>query len=299
MGGQKTEEQKLFMIKKSADFIKITECPRDAMQGLRTFIPTEQKIRYINSLLKVGFDIIDFGSFVSPKTVPQMRDTADLVNQLNINKETSLLSVVVNKRGALDAMSFEEIEYLGYPFSVSNIFQMKNSNKTIEESIFLIDELKNITCKGNKKLLIYISMAFGNPYNEQYSADIVLRYINTLSEMGVDYFTLADTVGVSTLDLIEDIFASLNYLEKDFGVHFHSHPENAYFKIEKAYKSGCKRFDSTISGIGGCPFAKDELVGNVSTQTMLNFMQNNNINHHLNLLHLESACNEAKDLFKF
>ena len=287
------------MIRESNNFIKIIECPRDAMQGLKNFIPTEKKVSYINSLLKVGFDIVDFGSFVSPKTVPQMRDTSEVISQLKISKETSLLSVVLNKRGALDAASFEEIEYLGYPFSISNIFQMKNSNKTIEESIFLINELKEISSKVNKKLLIYISMAFGNPYNEDYSPDIVFKYINKISNMGVDYFTLADTVGSSTLELIKIIFDELNFYKKDFGVHFHSSPENSYSKIEMAYKSGCKRFDSTISGIGGCPFANDELVGNISTQTLLNFIQKNNIKHNLNLLNLESSCNNAKDLFKF
>ncbi len=287
------------MIRKSDNFIKITECPRDAMQGFKNFIPTEKKISYINSLLKVGFDLIDFGSFVSPKTVPQMRDTSKVVSQLNLNKENSLLSVILNKRGALDAASFEEIEYLGFPFSISNIFQIKNSNKTIEESLFLIDELKEISHKANKKLLIYISMAFGNPYNEDYSPDIVFNYIDKISNMGINYFTLADTVGSSTLELIKIIFDELNIYKKDFGVHFHSHSDKSYSKIEMAYKSGCKRFDSTISGIGGCPFAKDDLVGNISTQTLLNFIQNNNIKHNLNLLHLESSCNNAKDLFKF
>ncbi len=287
------------MIKEKNNYINITECPRDAMQGLKKFIPTEEKVRYINSLLKVGFDIIDFGSFVSPKTIPQMRDTSNVVTQLELNRNTSLLSIVVNKRGALDAASFEEIEYLGFPFSISNIFQMKNSNKTIEESIFLIDELSNIAYKSNKKLLIYISMAFGNPYNEDYSPEIVFNYIDKLSNMGINYFTLADTIGVSTVKLIENIFKNLSFSKKDFGVHFHSHPDTSYSKIEMAYKCGCKRFDSTISGIGGCPFAKDELVGNISTQTLLNFIQTNNIGHNLNLLSFESSCNAAKGLFKF
>jgi len=287
------------MINMSDKLINITECPRDAMQGLKDFIPTSQKVRYINSLIKVGFDIIDFGSFVSPKSVPQMRDTGKLLGQLDFQKSTSLLSIVLNKRGALEASCFEEIEYLGFPLSISNIFQVKNSNKTIDESICLIDDLKNVSYKANKKLLIYISMAFGNPYNEQYSVDTVFEYINKLSDMGINYFTLADTVGVANLKLIEEIFKELKSYKHDFGVHFHSNPSESYSKIETAFKSGCKRFDSTINGIGGCPFAKDELVGNISTQMLLNFIQKNNINHNLDLLHLESACNEAKDLFKF
>ena len=281
------------------NYIKITECPRDAMQGLLNFIPTIEKIRYINSLIKVGFNIIDFGSFVSPKSIPQMRDTSNVISKLHLNNKTSLLSVVLNKRGALDASSFSQIEYLGYPFSISNIFQMKNSNKTIDDSLFLIDELQNISYKSNKKLLIYISMAFGNPYNEDYSPEIVLDYINKLSDMGINYFTLADTVGSSSLELINIILGELNYSKNDFGVHFHSHPNDSYSKIEMAYNSGCKRFDSTINGIGGCPFAKDKLIGNISTQTLLNFIQNNNIKHNLNILNFESSCNDAKDMFKF
>ena len=287
------------MINKS-NTIKITECPRDAMQGIKEFISTEKKIRYINSLLKVGFDIIDFGSFVSSKAVPQMKDTSSVIAKLDINNtSSSLLSVVLNKRGALDALSFDEIDYLGYPFSVSNIFQKRNSNKNIEESISLIDDLNNITFKKNKKLLIYISMAFGNPYNESYSPEIVFNYIEKLSNMGINYFTLADTVGSASIELIKSIFSHLDFDKKDIGVHFHSHPNYSYSKVEMAYKYGIRRFDSTISGIGGCPFAKDQLIGNISTQTVLNFIQAKKVEHNLNLLNLETSVNYAKDLFKF
>jgi len=282
------------------NIIKITECPRDAMQGIKNFIPTKNKVKYINSLIKVGFDIIDFGSFVSPKNVPQMRDTSNVISQLKIKDNTSLLSVVLNKRGALDASKFEEIEYLGFPFSISNIFQLKNSNKTIEESFFLIDELKTICNKSNKKLLVYVSMAFGNCYNEEYSPEIVFKYIEKLSDLGVKHFTLADTVGLSSPKLIQNIFKELNVKKnKDFGIHLHSNQETSYLKVESAFNHGCRRFDSTISGIGGCPFAKDELVGNISTQTILNFIQNNNLDHNLNMLNLETAYNESKSLFKF
>ena len=298
LAGLKIEELKLFMIKKNKKF-KIIECPRDAMQGISKFIPTEKKVNYINSLLKVGFDVIDFGSFVSPKAVPQMRDTAKLINQLHLNNDSSLLSVVLNKRGAIEASSFDEISFIGYPFSISNIFQKKNSNKTIDDSLYLLDELINICSKKNKKLLVYISMAFGNPYNEKYSPEIVFNYINVLSNMGVKYFTLADTVGVANNDLIKLIFEELSKIKLNFGAHFHSTSDLSYSKIEMAYKYGCNRFDSTISGIGGCPFAKDDLVGNISTQTLLNFVQTNKIKHSLNLLNLESAYNEAKNLFKF
>jgi len=298
LGGLKIEELKLFMIKKNKKF-KIIECPRDAMQGISKFIPTENKANYINSLLKVGFDVVDFGSFVSPKAVPQMRDTAKLISQLKLNNDTSLLCIVLNKRGVMEASSFDEISYIGYPFSISNIFQKKNSNKTIDDSLYLVDELINICLKKNKKLLVYISMAFGNPYNEKYSPEIVFHYINILSKMGVKYFTLADTVGVANNDLIKFIFEELSKININFGAHFHSRPDLSYSKIEMAYKYGCNRFDSTISGIGGCPFANDDLVGNISTQTLLNFVQSKKIKHSLNLLNLESACNEAKKLFKF
>ena len=287
------------MIEKN-NYIKITECPRDAMQGIKKFIPTEQKVNYLNSLLKVGFDIIDFGSFVSPKAVPQMKDTSKLLNHLEINNSnSSLLSVVLNKRGACDAAKFDEIEYIGYPFSISEIFQKKNSNKSIDDSVNLIDDLVNITFNSNKKLLVYISMAFGNIYNEDYSPDLVYNYIEKFSKMGVSYFTLADTVGIASPELIKIILRNLDFKSKNIGVHFHSHPDESYLKIKTAFECGCRRFDSSIYGIGGCPFAKDDLVGNISTQAILNFSQTNKINHNLNMLNFESSCNEAKKIFKF
>ncbi|MBF26118.1 MAG: hydroxymethylglutaryl-CoA lyase [Flavobacteriales bacterium] len=279
--------------------VRIIECPRDAMQGLSEFIPTRKKADYINSLIKVGFDMIDFGSFVSHKAVPQMRDTSELVNLLNLEKETTLLSVILNKRGALAASSFEQIKILGYPLSISEIFQKKNSNKDISSSLSVVDEIQNICLQKNKTLLVYLSMAFGNPYNEKWDKNILFDYILKIQNKNIHYISLADTIGNSNTNLINSIYTDVkqNFPDLDIGLHLHSSPEQSYEKLHAAWSSGCKRFDVSINGYGGCPFAQNELVGNISTQTMINFLVLNKIQHSLDLLAFENACNYAKDIF--
>ena len=279
--------------------VQIIECPRDAMQGLAEFIPTRKKADYINSLIKVGFDMIDFGSFVSHKAVPQMKDTGLVVDLLNLEDDTELLSVVLNKRGALSAANFEQIEIIGYPLSVSEIFQKKNSNSDIRTSLSVIDEIQNICLQKNKKLLVYFSMAFGNPYNEKWDKNILFDYMLKIQNKDVKMVSLADTIGNSNVELIQSIYihSTQNFPDLDIGLHLHSTPEETSKKIKSAWDSGCRRFDVAINGYGGCPFAQNELVGNISTQKMINFLANNKIQHSLNLLALESACNYAKDIF--
>lgn len=252
--------------------MKLIECPRDAMQGIHEFIPTEKKIEYINSLLKVGFDTIDFGSFVSPKAIPQLKDTAEVLEGLDLGySNTKLLAIVANGRGADDASDFEEIGYLGYPFSISEEFQMRNTNADIEESFDRVRDIQEVCEIHNKKLVVYISMAFGNPYNEKWDAEIVAKWINKLEREGIKIFSLADTIGISTPESIKYLYENLvnDYPSLELGVHLHSNPESAKEKIKAAYESGCKRIDSAIRGFGGCPMAKDDLVGNISTEDVL------------------------------
>ena len=279
--------------------ITIVECPRDAMQGIHNFIPTNIKVDYINSLINVGFDIIDFGSFVSPRAVPQMRDTANVIDGLNLQENTSLLSVILNKKGALSAISFDEIKILGFPLSISEIFQMKNSNQSIKSSLKLIDEIKNLCVKKNKKLLIYFSMAFGNPYGEFCDYDLLFHYVKEIKNKGINMISIADTIGNSTQLSIKNIYTQLaqDFPLLDIGLHLHSKKDDAYSKIESAWNAGCSRFDVAISGFGGCPFAQSELIGNIETQCLLNFVAVNDINHNLNVLAFENACNSAKDIF--
>ena len=279
--------------------IKIVECPRDAMQGLSRIIPTKLKAEYINSLIKVGFEYIDFGSFVSSKIVPQMSDTIDVLNLLNIDSQTSLLAVILNKKGAEIAASFDEIKILGYPLSISEIFQKKNSNKSIKESLHVIDQILEICYQNNKELLIYFSMAFGNPYNEVWDKSILLNYINQIKNKGVNLISLADTIGNSDIHSIRDIYCScaVNFPDLDIGLHLHSHPNDSFKKIQSAWESGCRRFDVAISGYGGCPFAQDQLVGNIPTQQLLNFLAKNNLKHSLDLLALENSYNKSRDIF--
>ena len=280
--------------------IKITECPRDAMQGLARLLPTEQKAAYVNSLMKVGFDIIDVGSFVSPKLVPQMADTGNLLNLLNVDYDTSLLAIVLNQQGAIQASSFDQLQILGYPLSISEIFQKKNSNKDIVSSIDVIDQIFNLCIQKNKQLLIYFSMAFGNPYNEKWDKDILFTYMDKIKEKGIKLVSLADTIGNSTIDSIQDIYidAHNNFSELDIGLHLHSSPDFAYNKIQAAWDAGCDRFDVAISGYGGCPFAQDDLIGNVPTEKLITFLADKNINHSLDLLAFENAYNQSRDIFK-
>jgi len=283
----------------SNECIKIVECPRDAMQGISDYIPLEKKVDYINALIKVGFPIIDFGSFVSPKAMPQMRDTKKVVELVQVNDETSLLSIVLNKKGALDASCFEKIKILGYPLSVSEVFQKKNSNKTITESLSVIDEIYDICIQTDKILLIYFSMAFGNPYSENWNIDILLNYIRKIQNKGVNMISLADTIGTSNVSSIKSVYQSvnMNFSSLDVGVHLHSMPSESYGKIKSAWDVGCRRFDVAINGYGGCPFAQNKLIGNIATEHMLNFLADQNINHSLNLLAFENAYNQAKDIF--
>jgi hydroxymethylglutaryl-CoA lyase len=278
--------------------MKIIECPRDAMQGISDFIPTEKKVAYLNALLKVGFDTLDFGSFVSPKAIPQMKDTADVLSQLNDSK-TKLLAIVANQRGADDACAFERIDYLGYPFSVSETFQQRNSNKSIGQSLSLVEDLQSSCQKHGKQLVVYLSMAFGNPYGEHWHEDIVAKWGEKLSELDVKTLALSDTIGVSNPSNIERLFSLLisEYPKVEWGAHLHTHPESWREKVETAYNSGCRRFDGAIKGFGGCPMAKDDLVGNMPTEKLVSFTQEKKIETGVNTLAFESAYNKAIDTF--
>lgn len=278
--------------------MKIVECPRDAMQGIKDFIPTHKKVAYLNALLKVGFDTLDFGSFVSPKAIPQMRDTAEVLSQLE-ESNTKLLAIVANQRGADDACSFERIDYLGYPFSVSENFQQRNTNKTIEQSLSLVEDLQRTCDKHQKSLVVYLSMAFGNPYGESWHEDIVAKWGEKLSDLGIRTIALSDTIGVSNPTNIERLFSLLlaEHPKVEWGAHLHTHLESWREKVESAYDSGCRRFDGAIKGYGGCPMAKDDLVGNMPTEKLVSFTQEKKINTDINTLAFESAYNKAIDTF--
>ena len=279
--------------------IKIIECPRDAMQGIKTFIPTEKKVQYIQSLLRVGFDTIDFGSFVSPKAIPQMVDTAEVLAKLDLSKTTSkLLAIVANTRGANDASQYHEIDYLGYPFSISENFQMRNTHKTIAQSVVTLQEILNIATKSNKEVVAYLSMGFGNPYGDPWNVDIVGEWTERLSNMGVNILSLSDTIGSSNPENISYLFSNLipNYPNIEFGAHLHTTPSTWFEKVNAAYLAGCNRFDGAIQGFGGCPMAKDELTGNMPTEKLLSYFTSQK-NNNLNALSFESAYNEATKIF--
>jgi hydroxymethylglutaryl-CoA lyase len=256
--------------------MKIIECPRDAMQGISDFIPTEQKITYINQLLQVGFDTIDFGSFVSPKAIPQMRDTVEVLNALELkNTKSKLLAIVANTRGAEEAAIHDKINYLGFPLSVSETFQYRNTNKSIAEALNTLDEIQEICSKSQKELVCYISMGFGNPYGDPYSLDLVSGFVDILVSLGIKIISLADTIGVAEPEQITFLFTNLNkkFPEIEFGAHLHSTHQTALSKIEAAYNSGCRRFDGAIKGYGGCPMAKDELTGNMATESIVAYLE--------------------------
>jgi len=245
------------------------------MQGIHEFIDTDKKVAYINQLLKVGFDTIDFGSFVSPRAIPQMRDTKEVVDRLDLdNTNTKLLSIVANKRGAIDAVQFDQIDYLGYPFSISETFQVRNTNATIEESLERVQDIMEIAEANNKKLVIYISMGFGNPYGDPWNIEICQEWVDKLSHMGIRIMALSDTIGVATPESISYLFGNLipPYPDVEFGAHLHTNPMTWKEKVVAAYESGCKRFDSTIRGYGGCPMAKDDLTGNMPTENMIYYL---------------------------
>ena len=254
--------------------IKIIECPRDAMQGIQEFIPTQKKIEYINQLLKVGFDTIDFGSFVSPKAIPQLKDTSEVLESLYLeNNSSKLLSIIANKRGADQACLFKQIDYLGFPLSISEEFQKRNTNKTIDESIGVLEEIQNLCIQKNKSLVVYLSMAFGNPYGEKYHPEIAAELTEKLHQLDVKIIALSDTIGVSNPANIAPIFSTLisEYSEIEFGAHFHTTPEKWKEKVDSAYQNGCRRFDSAIKGFGGCPMAKDDLTGNMPTEKIISY----------------------------
>lgn len=274
--------------------VEIIECPRDAMQGIKPWIPTEKKLRYAQSLLKVGFNCLDIGSFVSPKAIPQMRDTAAVLDGLDRSQsETELLCVVANLRGAEMACQHSTVDWLGYPFSISENFQMRNTHKTIADSEILLDEIIALCQRYNKKLVVYLSMGFGNPYGDPWSTEIIGKWMALMGNKGVKTISLSDTIGVATPAIITEVFSQLlpAYPQMRIGAHFHTTPSTAFDKISAAYAAGCRRFDGAIGGYGGCPMAKSELVGNMPTEKLLTYFAANNISHALHPLHFEAAYN--------
>lgn len=279
--------------------LKIIECPRDAMQGIKAFIPTEKKVQYIQSLLRVGFDTIDFGSFVSPKAIPQMIDTAEVLAQLDLSTTKSkLLAIIANTRGAVDACQHPEIDYLGYPFSISENFQMRNTHKTIAQSVVTLSEILELANAHNKEVVVYISMGFGNPYGDPWDVDIVGEWTERLNKMGVKILSLSDTIGSSDPENIDYLFSNLipQYSDIEFGAHLHTTPTTWHEKVNAAFKAGCMRFDGAIQGFGGCPMAKDELTGNMPTEKLLSYFTSEKHNN-LNAMSFESSYNEATKIF--
>lgn len=280
--------------------VKIIECPRDAMQGIKTFIPTAKKVTYIQSLLRVGFDTIDFGSFVSSKAIPQMQDTAEVLAQLDLSQTRSkLLAIIANTQGAEAACSFSEIQYLGFPFSISENFQMRNTHKTIAQSLLSLEEILNLADAKNKQVVAYLSMGFGNPYGDPWNTEIVGKWTEKLAAMGVTILSLSDTIGSSTPEMISYLFSNLipAYPEIEFGAHLHTTPDSWFEKIDAAYKSGCLRFDGAIQGFGGCPMATNHLTGNMPTEKLLSYFTTQKTNTNLSPMSFESAYNEASKVF--
>ena len=284
-----------------SQIIKIIECPRDAMQGIKTFISTEKKVAYIQSLLRVGFDTIDFGSFVSPKAIPQMQDTAEVLAQLDLSQTNSkLLAIIANTQGAELASKHQAIQYLGFPFSISENFQMRNTHKTIAESLITLQEIIEIANITNKEVVAYLSMGFGNPYGDPWNVDIVAKWTDKLSNLGVKILSLSDTVGTSTPEIISYLFSHLipKYPNIEFGAHLHTTPDKWFEKVDAAFKSGCLRFDGAIQGFGGCPMATDQLTGNMPTEKLLSYFTAEKQNTNTSPMSFESAYNEATKLFR-
>lgn len=280
--------------------VKIIECPRDAMQGIKAFIPKEQKARYIQALLGCGFDTIDFGSFVSPKAIPQMADTTEVLEQLDLSKTKSkLLAIVANVRGAQDAAQHPEIHYLGFPFSISENFQMRNTHKTIAQSVETLQEIFSIAEDSGKEVVTYISMGFGNPYGDPWDVGVVGEWTEKLADMGAKILSLSDTVGTSDPETIDYLFSNLipKYPEIEFGAHLHTTPTKWHEKVDAAYNAGCRRFDGAVQGFGGCPMAKDELTGNMPTEKMLSYFTAKKADSGVNWMVFEAAYNKASELF--
>jgi len=280
--------------------VKIIECPRDAMQGLKTFIPTDTKIAYLNQLLRVGFQTLDFGSFVSPKAIPQMRDTAEVLNELDLSAtDTQLLAIVANRRGAETAVQYGSIDYLGYPFSISETFQLRNTNATIAESLSRVAAIQELCVKHDKKMVIYISMGFGNPYGDPWNVDIVQRWVDELVNLEITIFQLSDTIGVANPANIAYLFSSLipAYPKLEIGAHFHTQPQNWEEKVRTAFENGCRRFDGAIRGFGGCPMAKDDLTGNMPTENLVAFFEKEREKTGIDLQEFRAAMRQASQVF--
>ena len=280
--------------------VKIIECPRDAMQGIKTYIPTANKVTYIQSLLRVGFDTIDFGSFVSSKAIPQMQDTADVLAQLDLSQtQSKLLAIIANTQGAEAACAFPEIQYLGFPFSISENFQMRNTHKTISQSLVSLQEILNLADAKNKQVVAYLSMGFGNPYGDPWNTEIVGEWTEKLATMGVKIVSLSDTIGSSTPEMISYLFSNLipAYPTIEFGAHLHTTPDSWFEKIDAAYKAGCRRFDGAIQGFGGCPMATNHLTGNMPTEKLLSYFTAQKATTNLSPMSFESAYNEASKVF--
>jgi hydroxymethylglutaryl-CoA lyase len=283
-----------------SETVKIIECPRDAMQGIKTLIPTDAKVRYLQALLNCGFDTLDFGSFVSPRAIPQMADTAQVLERLDLSRTSSkLLAIVANLRGAMDACGFPQIRYLGYPFSISENFQMRNTHKTIDQSIEILKGILEEAARHDKEVVTYISMGFGNPYGDPWDVEIVAEWTERLVGMGVRILSLSDTVGTSTPEIIEHLFSNLipRYPEVEFGAHLHTHPKSWHEKVDAAFRSGCRRFDGAVQGFGGCPMAKDELTGNMPTEKLLSYFTAQKVDTGVDWMAFEAAYNKAKELF--
>nr|WP_294992472.1 hydroxymethylglutaryl-CoA lyase [uncultured Sediminibacterium sp.] len=286
---------------KNEDTIQLIECPRDAMQGWPHFLPTETKVAYLNLLLQVGFDTLDFGSFVSPKAIPQMADTREVLANLRLeNTSTKLLAIVANQRGALDASVFEEIHYLGFPFSISPTFQLKNTNSSMEESFDRVKDIQELCIKSGKVLVVYLSMGFGNPYGDLYDASILLEWADRMVQEEIKIISLADTVGLASPEQISLALSTLipQYPAVSFGVHLHSSAQNWKDKLKAAHNSGCKRFDGALKGIGGCPMAQDELVGNMDTEKMIEYFQEKGLLPDLNAKALMESSMMAGKIFQ-
>ncbi len=280
--------------------VKIIECPRDAMQGIKEWIPTEAKVQYIQSLLRCGFDTIDVGSFVSPKAIPQMKDSAEVLHSLDLSKtDSKLLTIVANLRGAQDAVQHEMVDYLGYPFSISENFQMRNTHKTIDQSVDLLKDIIELAFAKGKELVVYISMGFGNPYGDPWNVEIVGEWTEKLNAMGVKILSLSDTVGTSNPENINYLFSNLipKYPGIEFGAHLHTTPTSWHEKVDAAYKAGCRRFDGAIQGFGGCPMAKDELTGNMPTEKLISYFAAAKAFDNVNAMSFESSYNEALKIF--
>ena len=280
--------------------VKIIECPRDAMQSIKTFVPTNIKLSYLQKVVDVGFNVVDIGSFVSSKAIPQLSDTSIIIDSIDLtNSSSELLTIVANKKGAINASKFEKISFLGYPFSISETFQIRNTNKTINDSENELAEILAVAAKKNKKVVVYLSMSFGNPYGDPWNLDIVNHWVNKLSKMGVRIISLSDTIGTSNSESIKSIFSSVleNHSNIEFGAHLHSNPSTSQEKIHSAYEAGCRRFDGAIKGFGGCPMASNKLVGNIATENLISYLNAHKISHDINLLQFESCYNESVKVF--